>query len=309
MKPSNRTRTWIAAMILTPTSLWAAEPTDEIPGLQKASADFVIAYNNKDAKALAELFTENGEMTDLSGEDITTGRDEIQAHYEEVLTGDDVPSMAIEVASVRLVADGVAVEDGTVHFTSPGDDEPARSSTYSAVLTKDSAGAWKIASSRDLSDVTEPAGHLAELADALKGDWSGQRDDLRFDFAFGWDDSGNFMSGEMLFMKPDAEPLTTTIRFGWDGASKVISCWTFDSGGGSAQAKWSPDGEGGYSIRTEGTTAGGESMSANQHLTFENSDTFIWSVTDRLIDGEPQPDTILRVVRRAPEPGSDLDAE
>lgn len=306
MKPSKRNRAWIAAVaILTPTTLWAAEPVDEIPGLQKASEDFVIAYNKKDAEAIANLFTEDGEMVDLSGDDMSSGREEIRERYEEVFEDEQAPSVAIEVGSVRLVAPGVAVEDGTAHFTPPGDDEPARSITYTAVLTKAADASWKVASSRNLEDVTEPAGHLASLRDALKGDWSAQRDDMRVDLAIGWDDTGHFLSGEMLVMQPDAEPLTTTIRFGWDGANKAVNCWTFDNAGGFAKAVWTEDEDGNFSIRTEGTTASGETMSANQHLTFENNDTFVWSVSDRLINGEAQPDTTLRVVRRAPEPGVD----
>ena len=213
------------------------------------------------------------------------------------------------MASVRLVAPGIAVEDGTAHFTPHGDDEPARSITYSAVLTKSPDGAWKVASSRNLADVTEPAGRLADLADALKGDWTAQRDEFRLDLTVGWDATGKFLSGEMLALEPDAEPLTTKIRFGWDGAGKTITCWTFDSGGGFAKAVWSQDDDGNFAIRSEGTTASGESMSANQHLIFKGDDTFIWSSTDRLINGEPQPDTTMRVVRRAPEPGVDSDAD
>ncbi len=309
MKPRYRIRTGLAAAILSQTTLWAADPVDEIPGLQKAAADFVVAYNNRDAAAVAALFTENGEVTDLNADKVTTGREDIQERYEEVFSGNDAPEIAVEVASVRLVAPGIAVEDGTAHFTPPGEDEPARSITYTTILTKNTEGVWIIASSRDLGDATEPEGHLADLADDLKGDWTGQREEMRFDLAIGWDDTGKFMSGSMLGMSPDAEPLTTTIRFGWDGTSRSINCWTFDSGGGFAKAVWSPDGDGGYSIRTEGCTASGESMSANQHITFEDDDTFIWTVTDRLIAGENQPDSTLRVVRRAPEPGLEDSAD
>ncbi len=304
-----RNRAWIAAAILTPTTLWAADPVDEIPGLRQASADFVSAYNNKDAAAIANLFTEDGEMVDLNAEDVTSGRDEIRARYEEVLADEDAPSAAIEVTSVRLVAPDTAVEDGTVHFTPPGNDEPARSISYTAVLVKAADGTWKVASSRNLADVTAPAGHLADLADALKGDWTAQRDEMRLDLTVGWDDSGSFLSGEMLVTQADAEPLKTTIRFGWNGVDKSINCWTFDSGGGFAKSVWSQDADGNYSIRNEGTTASEESMTSNQHLTFKGADTFIWAVNDQFINGESQSATTLRVVRRAPEPAVDADTD
>ena len=305
MKPYIHLSTGVALAMLANPGLCAEEPSPEIAGLQKAATDFVTAYNNKDAAALAALFTENGEITDLNAEEVISGREDIQDHYKEILSSEDAPSVAVEVASVRLVGPDLAVEDGTLHFTPSGDDEPARSITYTAVLSKNDSGAWKLASTRDLGDVTEPEGHLGDLADSLKGDWTGQRDGLRLDIAFGWDDSGKYISGEMLATSPDAKPLNTTIRLGWDGARKTINCWTFDSGGGFAKATWTPDDDDSWTIRTEGTTANGESMSANQHLVFENKDTFIWTATDRLIDGEKQPDTELRVVRQAPEPAAE----
>lgn len=283
----------------------AEEPSPEIAGLQQAAADFVTAYNNKDAAAIAALFTEEGEISDLNAEDVVAGRADIEEYYKEILSSADAPSLAVEVASVRFVAPNVAVEDGTVHFTPPGEDEPARSMTYTAVLAKNGSGAWQVASTRGLGDATAPEGHLGDLADLLKGDWTGQRDGVRIDLAFGWDDTGKFISGEILATSPDVKPLTTTARFGWDGAKKTITCWSFDGGGGFATATWTPDDADGWTVRTEGTTADGESMSANQHLVFENQDTFIWTATDRLIDGEKQPDTELRVVRRAPEPAAD----
>ncbi len=282
----------------------AADATSpEIAGLQQAAADFVIAFNKKDAAAIAALFTEAGEMSDLKAEEIISGRAEIQAHYEDILKAPDAPSVAIEVDSVRLVAPDLAIEDGTIHFTPPGDDEPARSSAYTAVIKKNAAGAWQIASTRSLADATDATGQLADLADSMKGDWTSQKGEVRLDLAIGWHESGNYLAGKMLSTKPDATPLTTTIRVGWDAARKTITAWMFDEEGGFAKADWTPT-ENGWQIRTEGTTAEGESMSANQRVVFTSDDTFTWSAKDRLINGESQPDTELRVVRQAPEPAA-----
>lgn len=310
MKPSLKLTTGLVLAAISCPVLHAQEPDAEIAGLEKAAENFVIAYNNRDAAALAALFTEDGEMTDLNAEDVTTGRDEIEVRYEELFASPDVPSVAIEVSSVRLVAPGIAVEDGLVHYTPPGDDEPARSTSYTAVLAKNGEGTWQVASTRNLGDATSPEGHLADLADLLKGDWTGQRDGMRIDVAFGWDDTGKYISGEMLATSPDAEPLTTSVRFGWDGAKREITCWTFDSGGGFASAIWTPEDDEdviAWSVRTEGTTAEGEALSANQRLRFEDNNTFVWTAKDRVIDGESHLDTLLRMVRRAPEPGLDAD--
>ncbi len=292
-----------AATAATTAAVSEDAPSPEIAGLQQAAADFVIAFNKKDAAAIAALFTEAGEMSDLRAEEVLSGRAEIQAHYEEILKAPDAPSVAVEVDSVRLVAPDLAIEDGTIHYTPPGNDEPARSIAYTAVIRKNAAGAWQIASTRTLEETTEAAGRLADLADDIKGDWTSQKGDVRVDLAVGWDESGKFLAGKMLITKPDVEPETTTIRVGWDAARQTITAWMFDDAGGFAKADWTPT-ENGWQIRTEGTTADGESMSGNQRMVFKGKDTFTWSAKDRLVDGESLPDTELNVVRQAPEPAA-----
>ncbi|MEO5917035.1 MAG: nuclear transport factor 2 family protein [Luteolibacter sp.] len=302
MKPTLNFTTCLALAALASPGLRAQEePSPEIAGLQQAAADFVIAYNNKDAGAIAALFTENGEMTNLTADESTTGRADIKTHYEEVFAEKDVPEAAVEVASVRLVAPNVAIEDGTVHLDPPGDDTPVRSTAYTAVLTKNASGVWQIASTRNLKDVTDAGGNLADLADDLKGDWTCQRDGMRMDFAFGWDNTGKYLVGQMLTTSDDAEPQTTSIRIGWDGARKTISWWTFDSAGGFAKGDWTADDDG-WILRNEGTSSTGEFTSANGHLTIEGKDAMIWTSKDRIVDGEKIPNVEMRIVRQAPEP-------
>jgi uncharacterized protein (TIGR02246 family) len=298
----------IAMAILSYSPARAADSPDEIPGLRQVAEDFIVSFNEKDAAAISALFSEDGEISNREGTDLISGREDIKAHYEELFAEKDAPKLAIEVSAVRLVGPGLAVEDGTFHFTKPSEDEPVYSEKYTAVLQKAPNGEWQIAGTRKLGDITDAAGKLADLAAVLKGDWTSQSGDLRLDIAFGWDQSGNYLIGEMLAIRADAKPLTTTIRFGWDAARKTISCWTFDDLGGFSKADWTPSDEG-WIVRTEGTTAEGEFMSSNQHLSFENKDTFVWTNKDRLLNGKKLTDTQLRVVRQAPAPGDDKDSD
>lgn len=281
------------------------EKSPEIVGLEKAAKDFVAAFNNKDAAALAAMFTETGEITDLDATDITTGREDIKARYEAIFAMPKVAKIAIEVDTVRLVGPGLAIEDGTVHSTPPGDDPVVTSMDYTAVLQKDDKGVWHIASTRDLGDSSDAAGELAGLAQQLKGDWTCQKDGLRLDLAFGWDDSGKYLIGDMLATASDAEPLKTSIRIGWDPANQTVTWWTFDDRGGFSKGNWTSLDDDTWLIRTEGTTADGEITSANQTLTFDGDDAFNWVATGRLVDGEQQEDVNLRVVRQTPEPGAE----
>jgi hypothetical protein len=171
-------------------------------------------------------------------------------------------------------------------------------------LLKSDAGAWQIASTRSLKDVTEAAGQLAGLAEVLKGEWTCRADGVQLDLAFGWDASGKFLIGEMLTSTADAEPQQGTIRIGWDASRKSIVSWMFDTKGGSTHGVWTPD-ENGWRIRSEGSTADGETLSAAQQLATEGNETLIWKAMHRIIDGQAQPDKVLRMVRQAPAPADE----
>jgi len=284
----------------------AEEASTDITGLQKAAADFVTAYNNRDAAAIAALFVEEGEIADITGTKLTSARSEIQARYEEIFAG--VPGLiAVEVLSVRIIAPNLAIEDGTVHLTPAADHEfPLRSANYSAVLMKNAENIWQIASTRDLTDVTSTAGHLAALADTLKGEWTSRSSDgVQLDLAFGWDPTGKFLAGETLASTADSEPQTGTIRIGWNAAKKSIVSSIFDAKGGVTHGVWTPAADG-WLVRSEGTTAEGETIVANQKLTVAGDHSLIWSAMNQVVDGVLQPDTSLHIVRRAPEPLEDL---
>lgn len=294
----------LAATLITVLTARAEEPEPEIAGLSQAASDFVLAYNERNAEALAELFTENGELTDLLGEETTSGRDAIRTHYEDILADENGPKMAIEVDSVRIVAPRTAIEDGTVHLTPPDEGALPRSFSYTAVLIGSEDGSWRIASSRTLAEVTDAAGNLSDLAGALVGYWTCHMDGSRFDLSMDWDEGGRFLVGETLTTAPDAEPLAGSVRISWDPGKKSVVSWIFDAEGGSQQGIWTQT-EDGWSVRSEGCTSDGESMTANQTLTTDGNDRLLWSVTNRIIGGSKEPDSSLRFVRQPPQPAAE----
>ncbi|WP_035611780.1 nuclear transport factor 2 family protein [Haloferula sp. BvORR071] len=275
-------------------------PSDtEVESLAKSAERFVESYNKKDAAGVAALFLPNAEMMTRDGETVR-GRAAIEARYKDLFEDDDVPQVALEASSVRLVAPGVAIEDGVLHFTYPDASEPVKSISYSATQIKQADGGWLIASTRDQLEVTPPSEHLKPLG-GLTGDWSFESDDLRMALSMDLDASGNFLIGEAVTTDGDGDVQTTSIRIGWNPACSSIFWWTFDSEGGNASGQWTRVGNE-WLIRSSGVTADAETNSATQRMSFDGEDTIVWKSTDRVMAGEAQPDIELKFVRRAPDP-------
>jgi uncharacterized protein (TIGR02246 family) len=294
----------MALVSLTLPALHAQEADNTtLAGLEKAAANFVAAHNSGDAAAVANLFAANGELCGPTGEDLITGRAAIEAHYAERFAESPDAAIALEVDSVRLITDSLAVEDGTAHLTLSNQGSITLSSRYSAVLTKTDSGDWLIASSRLIKDVSDDAAALADLAEVLVGEWSSNKNSVRTDLAIGWDSSGNVLIGDLLTQTPDTDPQPGSLRISWNPAKKSIVSWMFDASGGAIQATWIPT-EDGWLIRSEGTTGDGETFSATQELMPVGPNAFVWSATDRIVDGELMPDNEARFVRPAPEPAS-----
>ncbi|MCW1883842.1 SgcJ/EcaC family oxidoreductase [Luteolibacter flavescens] len=286
-----------------PTGPAAGEqsPDDaDVESLGKAAERFVAAFNAKDAATIAGLFLPEGEMIARDGETYR-GREAIEARYREIFEkDDDVPQVALEASAVHLIAPGVAIEEGTVHFTT-SESEPVKSIRYSATQVKQADGTWLIASTRDHLEVTPPSERLKPLG-GLVGEWTYESGEgVRTDLAMDLDASGNFLLGEAVASDADGGVQNTTIRIGWNPATSSVFWWTFDSDGGNASGQWTRSGEG-WLIRTSGVTADAETSAATQRLSFDGEDTLVWTSTDRVLDGETQPDVEIRFVRRAPDP-------
>ncbi len=93
------------------------EQTTEIPEeIQDARQAFVDAYEKGDAKAVAAHFTENGEYVDESGY-VTQGRDSIEQLLQQFFSEHPKCRLEVSINSVRMISEGVAIEDGLTRVT------------------------------------------------------------------------------------------------------------------------------------------------------------------------------------------------
>jgi uncharacterized protein (TIGR02246 family) len=83
---------------------------------------FVKAYNTGNAKAVAALFTADGQVEDKDG-DIAEGREAIEQTFAGLFADSPQKRIEVSVESIRFIGADLAVETGTSKET-PAPNEP-----------------------------------------------------------------------------------------------------------------------------------------------------------------------------------------
>jgi uncharacterized protein (TIGR02246 family) len=280
----------------------AAEDADpnqaNLDALAANAASFVEAYNKGDHGALAKLFLPEGEIV-LANGDLIAGREEIAEFYQEVFSGDPKPKAALEAGSVRFPTPGIAIEDGTLHVTTPSGE--VTSHYYTAVQVKQENGSWLTASIRDEIEDHAPASEKLIALEWLAGDWLIEVDGTRTFLAFEWSDDGPYLDGRALTETAGRQSTASTYRIGWNNERRNFVSWGFDAEGGYTKSEWTRTDDG-FLLRTSGVTADGEVNQSTQTINpDDNLQGFTWASRDQTIGDEVQPDRTVRVVKRPPE--------
>jgi uncharacterized protein (TIGR02246 family) len=268
----------------------ADKRADDRDAVRQASAEFTKAIEKGDAKALAALWTEEGEYTAADGTHIR-GREAIEAAYAKFFAKN--PNLKLEAIpeSVRFLSRDSAVEEGYAKRVKGKAGEPT-TSRYSGLYVREN-GKWLLAIVREWPD----AGLGLRDLDWLIGTWTGKTDDGEVRTTYEWTDNKAFI--RMQFTggpKDHAESGTQVI--GKDPRTGDLRSWLFEGEGGFGEAEWSWDGKR-WLIKATGVTPDGDELTATNLLTPIDKDSFLWQSTDRTLDGNDLPDIPPIKVTRA----------
>jgi len=260
---------------------------------------FAKAYNTRDAKALAALFTPDAQIVDEEG-NAARGREAIERVFGRVFSKHAKGRIEIAVQSIRFVSPAVAVEEGTSTVTrAPG--EPPERSRYMVVHVNQD-GRWQMAYARDTSDEAASAESELKQLQWLIGDWVDESPDSLVMTSYRWADGERFLIGQFKVQIAGRPAMTGTHRIGWDPLAKKIRSWVFDSEGGFAEGLWTREGNR-WIAKMTGVTREGKAASATNITTRVNKDRMTWESRDRVVGGETTPNIEpVAVVRKPPSP-------
>jgi uncharacterized protein (TIGR02246 family) len=251
--------------------------------IRQSARDFEAAYNRGDAKAVAALWTENGESRDADGR-TTIGRAAIEAAYAAAFKANPGVKVEVLIKSVRFPAKDVAVEEGLLRFSRGPKDLPATSS-YVAVHARE-GGQWKIALSSEAGVGIE----RVEDLDWLLGEWTAKVKVDAVTFKFAREAGKPAVTGTVARTAPGKEPVTGTIRIAADPETGQIRSWSFEDDGAHGQGLWSCDGKS-WLVDARGVLADGTPTAERIVLQRVDADVITWRAIDRMVGDTPVADT------------------
>jgi len=303
---------WMLALslpaVVTPAA--HAEATKDAEAIRAAGAAYKAALDRGDGKALAALWTPDGDIVDAAG-NVIKGSDSVA--LLEPATGaaaskSPKPSFTIKDTSLRFMSPDVALEDGTVSVVPPGG-ATAIEGRFAAVWVRHE-GAWKLSALREArGEQVDGAAALADL-EWMVGDWTvvdeagGEKDGAakpRIDLSVRWNPTKTFLLRDMKITPPGAAAqaaIQITQRVGWDPLSKSIHSWVFSSDGGHGEAIWSQD-EGSWVARTTAVLPDGSQTSSLNIYSYDGKDRCVWRSLPTHVGGEHMPQINLTLVRKA----------
>jgi uncharacterized protein (TIGR02246 family) len=275
-----------------------SDRTADEAAIRKNIAAFVRAYNVGDAKAVSELFTQDGVILDKE-ENASEGRAAIEKTFAELFAAAPQKRLEVFVDSIRFIGADLAVEVGSTKET-PAPGEAPEYDRYTVLHVKRD-GKWLMAMARD-AEGEAPTSHerLQPLA-WLVGEWVDDGGSTVVVSTCRWSEGGKFLLQEFKLQIEGRNALNVTQRIGWDPLAKRIRSWVFDSEGGYGESVWARTGDA-WLIKATGVRSDGTTASATNTLVPSGSDSYVWRSTDRVVGDEVASPIEVKVVRKPPQP-------
>lgn len=270
----------------------------EEDAIRKLSEGFQHAFNEHDAKRLAEMFAKDAQIVSAAGH-TCRGREEIEASFSEYFESNPDATVSIEIETIRPLSSNLIIEEGTTTTTArvDGPDVLAR---YSVIYAKD-GDEWQVGYARDTT-ADEAADENIKNLSWLIGDWMDESSDAIVMTSYHWSNNRRCIEGEFHLHSSGYPTMDGTMRIGWDPQARQLRSWIFDSDGGFATGLWSET-EDGWMIKLTGVMRDGRTTSATNTLRREHADRLVFCSTDRTLGGFAMPDgDEISVVRTAPAP-------
>jgi len=277
------------------TSVGKSDTNPSLDAIRASGIALTSAFNKRDAKAVAALWTKNCEYVDENGS-LYEGRDAIETLYTELFATTDA-KMQLITDTARSLSDSVILEDGRaiVESAQAGTTSISR---YTAVHLKVESK-WLLASVRELGSDSATASDVDDL-EWLIGDWIAEENGVRMLSKCRWIVDKKFVERSYSTTELDGTVSTGLQIIGWNSQNNHMQSWNFSADGGNAIGVWTST-EGGWLAKVSGSTGNSVSTTAVNLLKKLDDNAYVWKSMDRTIGDIRLPDTDEVIIRRVPK--------
>src|SRR5262245_30929937 len=259
------------------------QPAGDEAAIRQTVNSYVAAFNQGDAKALAEHWSENAVYTNRFTGEEAVGKAAIAEEFAAIFKEKKGLKLDVSIESLRLLSPSVAVEHGTAKLLAP-QAEPEEDKYIAIYIKQD--GKWLLDRVTDGTDDAPPS-HYEQLKtlEWMVGSWVDEDKDARVETECNWTKNRNLLTRSFSISVGNKIEMSGMQVIGWDPAAKSIRSWTFDSDGGFAEATWTFQKDR-WQIRNSGILADGRKASALNILKPVDANSFTWQTTERTAGGE-----------------------
>ncbi len=258
------------------------DPKAESAAIRKAANEYSAAMRRGDFNALCNMWTSEGDYVDAAGR-MFKANEIVPRQTVGKASGSEKSDDLVSESTIRIVAPGVAIEDGATG-KEVADDGSIATGRFTAVWVKRN-GRWRLDSLREASGVPAATSDRLHALDWLIGEWAGKTDNGALLVSSRWSDDGHFIIRDFVERAGDGEAVTATQRIGWDATTGSIKCWTFDSQGGSGEGSWRQDGKRWIVKTTENMPDGGKVTASTIYIPGDQG-RFVWEAEGTKVAGE-----------------------
>jgi len=284
----------LAAAVLCIGFIRAQEKKDKGPdresdkaAIDKLSAEFAQAFNNRDAAAIAAYFTSEGEYLRNDGE-LIRGRAEIEKGYAEFFkTLKGKTKLEAQAYGLRFTSADTAASEVILRLKNE-EGELVASSWRTTLLVRE-GGQWKVASVHEWDRDEGLDVSLNEL-EWLIGTWQVATKERQVTTTYEWGENKTFIRGTFTVKEGDKVVESGSQMIGKDNAAGAIHSWVFSSDGGFGDGLWTRDGKK-WSVDVYGVTPDGRELTATAIYLHVDPNTYTWQSIDQAVDGDSIPDT------------------
>jgi uncharacterized protein (TIGR02246 family) len=278
-------------------SILAQETGDQLAAIRSGSEVFVKAFNQADAKAIAALWTEDGEYIDEMGERFV-GRDAIEKVYANFFAANAQAKIEIKIDSLRMLSSDTAIENGRAAVV-PASGIATGFSQYTVIHVKQ-GDTWKMASVRDAAVETPASVSSAADLDWLIGTWQAEEHGVVTVSVCSWVAEGRFIQRTYTATNVDGTTSSGIQLVGWNPAEGHVQSWSFSPDGGLAVGIWFPQ-QDGWVAQMRGISGDGLPTSSVNHLRKLDDQAHVWQSINRSVGGMTLVDTHEVVWKRQPK--------